>query len=432
MKYVGTVFRLLLGAFALAVLASCGGGGGGSGTARVAPVISHLVYSPSAVYVSATPAGFNGQFDFVAPDADLASVTLTVLDAQGATLNTVTEPISGLGGLREGTIQGSVSAGVAAAGNYTLQIYATDAAGLRSNVLSGALRIAEFPWTRKLAGPSAREYAAAVALGGRVYVMGGQRTDAGVIPGPATAVVEVYDPVTNTWASAPPMPTARMGLVAAVANGRIYAIGGRTDGFSTSAVGTVEEFDPSTQLWTSKAAMPTPRYFAAGAQLGGRIVVTGGESVTSVLNATESYDPLTNSWSSLAALPTARGQLAAVAANGLLYAAGGYAGLMQQWVATVEVFNPVLGSWSTGTPMLSGLSHFALAELNGKLLVAGGENVSRAIDVLDSFDLTSKSWSRKTESPVAFTRVASSVLNGRVYVFGNGLTLEYVPANDIR
>jgi N-acetylneuraminic acid mutarotase len=52
-----------------------------------------------------------------------------------------------------------------------------------------------------------------------------------------------YDPTTNTWASLPPMPTARHGLAVAVVNGRLYAIGGGPQpGFSQTAV--VEVYTP--------------------------------------------------------------------------------------------------------------------------------------------------------------------------------------------
>src|SRR5436309_14633296 len=44
--------------------------------------------------------------------------------------------------------------------------------------------------------------------------------------GPAVSTVEVYDPATNTWSAAAPMPTARSSLTAATVKGKIYAIGG--------------------------------------------------------------------------------------------------------------------------------------------------------------------------------------------------------------
>ena len=54
------------------------------------------------------------------------------------------------------------------------------------------------------------------------------------------ATVEEYDPNTDTWTVKAPMPTARQSLGAALANGKIYAIGGI--GVSSATLATVEEF----------------------------------------------------------------------------------------------------------------------------------------------------------------------------------------------
>lgn len=450
MKLHLSSLRAFIPILLIAFLASCSGGGGSdlpstdvptspsSGDTplpvKVAPVISNLRYSPSATYMSASPVNFAGTFDFADSDGDLASATLTVVELpSGVTIGLQTTPIANAAGLTGGTVQGAVSALIAKAGVYSLQIFVTDVTGLRSNVLSGDVRISLFPWTQKLASPTAREFAAVAELGGRIYVLGGQRTDTGVTPGPATAVVEIYNPVLNTWTPSPPMPTARMGLVAAAVNGKLYAIGGRTDGYSTSATGAVEEFDPATQIWTTKPSMPTPRFFAAGAQyLDQEIYVAGGENGSTILSTLERYTPMANSWATLPSMPTARSQLAAVGAK-LPYVVGGYAGIQSQWLGTVEVFDPMgFGTWSVRNAMPTPRAHLALAETNGKLFAAGGENASRALDTLESFDLATNTWSVKTPSPVPFTAAAATGLNGRVYVFANSRTYEYDPANDLR
>lgn len=423
------------------LLVSCGGGGSSSVTppaptptpSNTAPTISNLVVSPQAVYVSATPATFSGQIDFADPDGNLASLMLTVTDSSGAALDAQTVPVSGAAGVTSGVIQGTVLASAATAGNYSLQVQATDAGGLQSNLLSGSIRIVDFPWKTKAPSTIAREYAAVAALGGRIYVLGGQRTDTGTVPGPATAAMQAYDPSTDSWSSAPPMPTARMGLVAAVVNGKLYAIGGSTDGYSTSAVGTVEEFDPLTQQWTSKAPMPTPRRFAAGGAAGGLIVIAGGEAAdTSILGTVESYDPSSDSWTPRAPLATPRSGLSASGLNGSLYVVGGYAGTALQWVGNVDRFDPTTGLWTAQAQLGTARSYMALAALNGALFAAGGENVNRSLDLLEAFDATANAWSTKTASPTPFTRAAADVVNGKVYVLGNGLTLEYDPANEIR
>src|SRR5438093_1229229 len=66
--------------------------------------------------------------------------------------------------------------------------------------------------------------------------------------------------VAGTWSSQAAMPTARAGLgVAAAANGRLYAIGGTnsqgcfTESCSDGILAVVEEYNPATNTWETKS-----------------------------------------------------------------------------------------------------------------------------------------------------------------------------------
>src|SRR5947199_59368 len=82
--------------------------------------------------------------------------------------------------------------------------------------------------------------AAAVALDGKVYVLGGSDGSA------ASGALEVYDPALNSWSRKAPMPTPRVFLAAAAVNGRIYAIGGAPDCCGNATTNVVEVYDPAT------------------------------------------------------------------------------------------------------------------------------------------------------------------------------------------
>lgn len=422
----------LLWVFA-ALVTACGGGGD-SGTA---PVISNLSVAPPAAYNTTDPLTFSSQFDFQDSDGNVSTLTQRVRDeADGSVVDLGTIPIAGIEGLVSGTVFGAFLASGVPPGTYTLLIQVTDSTQLSSNVLGAPIRIAAYPWTSRLAGPTPREHAAAAVLDGKVYLAGGQRTDSGTVPGPATAIMEVYDPATDTWSAATPMPTARMGLTLSAHNGRLYAIGGRTDGYSNSATGALEIYNPATNLWTSGTSMTTPRYHAAAAvattSVGDLIVVAGGESADAVLATVEGYNPVSDAWIGRSPMPTARGQLAMAAIPGQLFAVGGYAGVVSQWVGTVESYDPLANTWTGRAAMPTARSHLALTAINGQLLAAGGEATSRALDVLERYDPTTNSWRTVTPSQAAFTRAASAVAGERMYVFGNLLSLQYDPANEIR
>ena len=85
--------------------------------------------------------------------------------------------------------------------------------------------------------PSRRGGLAAAVLEGKIHAFGGE-TRSSVFD-----KHEVYDPATDRWTSAPPLPTARHGLGAATLSGKIYVIGGGPKaGFAQTDV--VEMFVP--------------------------------------------------------------------------------------------------------------------------------------------------------------------------------------------
>ena len=59
--------------------------------------------------------------------------------------------------------------------------------------------------------PTARADLAVVALNGMLYAIGGRGAD-----GSPLDTVEAYNPLSYTWMTEAPMPTARWGLVASV------------------------------------------------------------------------------------------------------------------------------------------------------------------------------------------------------------------------
>ena len=77
---------------------------------------------------------------------------------------------------------------------------------------------------------------AAVTGDGNVYVMGGEKISG------SFNELEKYDPRSDSWTVEPQMPTARLGLDAVSINGKIYAIGGKTNQSSESATNVNEIF----------------------------------------------------------------------------------------------------------------------------------------------------------------------------------------------
>ena len=112
------------------------------------------------------------------------------------------------------------------------------------------------------------------ALNGKLYVVGG------IVRGANTGALQIYDPATDRWTSGAPMPTPRSGLMTAVINGKLYAIGGNNG----ASLATVEIYDPATNTWTTGTPEPTARYGGAAGIIGSKIYVTGGYDASNVIN----------------------------------------------------------------------------------------------------------------------------------------------------
>ena len=76
----------------------------------------------------------------------------------------------------------------------------------------------------------------AVYFKGNFYVFGGEtRTGAGATPVGVYSRVDVYNPTTNTWRLAAPLPTARHGIFPLLYAGRAYVAGGGVKAGSSSS-----------------------------------------------------------------------------------------------------------------------------------------------------------------------------------------------------
>jgi hypothetical protein len=119
---------------------------------------------------------------------------------------------------------------------------------------------------------------------GKIYAIGGIIYNMG----PPLSTVEVYDPVTDTWTTKAPMPTARVTFSATSAvNGIIFVIGGASGEIAFS---TVEAYDPETDTWTEKTSMPGARTGLATSVVGEKIYAIGGSPASHGANMSTVYE----------------------------------------------------------------------------------------------------------------------------------------------
>ncbi len=187
--------------------------------------------------------------------------------------------------------------------------------------------------------PTKRGAAVAAVVGDKIYVIGGAALLPGseapaltpAVPQAVLGTVEEYDPAGNTWRARSPMPTPRNHAAAGAVNGKIYVIGGRVGAAFigvASDISVVEEYDPSSDKWSApRARMPTTRSALGAGTYNGRIYVAGGEfqdpHMMATFRSVEAYDPASNTWTVMPSMPVSRHGLAAgVIGNRLLLVGG--------------------------------------------------------------------------------------------------------------
>lgn len=258
-------------------------------------------------------------------------------------------------------------------------------------------------------------------LNGKIYVIGGY---------PASRVtvrtVQVHDVVSNRWSLTTPLPLGVNHPMPAVANGRIFVIGGQTD-TGTAFVNNVQEYNPATTSWTARATMPTARSSGAAAVIGDKIYVAGGRPPRGSDFAV--YSVTSNQWTTLPNLPTARNHLAACAIDGKIHVVGGriQAGFNSEMTNVLEVFDPALNQWTNRAPMPTTRGGINGIAVNDAFFVWGGEgpigpaNPNGMFNQMEMYVPASNRWHRLEPLPTAIHGVTGAALvNGWIHAPGGG------------
>lgn len=178
-------------------------------------------------------------------------------------------------------------------------------------------------WERKADMPTKRSSLEAAVVDGKIYLIGG--LEAVSMAPPFSRLNEVYDPETDTWTAASPIPRGVYGYACAVLDGKIYIMAGHGDDPLL-----VQIYDPRIDTWSFGPPPPIMVVHAAAAATTGtwapkRIYLIGGRINYSAdgSNIVQAYNPENNSWTMGAAMPTARYAPATAVINDTIYVIGG-------------------------------------------------------------------------------------------------------------
>lgn len=169
--------------------------------------------------------------------------------------------------------------------------------------------------------PQACGSVACVNLDGRLHAIGGAVGDTFDTKRSVDWHL-VYDPQADRWTRAAPLPTGRDHVGAVAVQGRIHVIGGRVDSFHTNS-NLHHSYDPRADKWTQRNPLPTARSGHGAVLVGTRIFVMGGEGTNRVFGQNEAYDVAQDRWEQFAPMRTPRHGLGAAAIGETVYVAGG-------------------------------------------------------------------------------------------------------------
>ncbi|HEX8622308.1 MAG TPA: kelch repeat-containing protein [Allosphingosinicella sp.] len=282
-------------------------------------------------------------------------------------------------------------------------------------------------WTVATAMPLARAENAVAELNGRIWVLGGWP------PGRMTSnLVQIYDPATGRWSLGPSLPRPLHHTHAVAVGGKLYVIGGEVDGALSGRPGTdvadTWVHDPAVGGWVARAPMPTARSAGGEAVLDGKIYVAGGRAPGG--SAFEMYDPATDTWEKLPDLPTQRNHLAMAALNGKIIVAGGRTGpgFTARRLDVVEIYDPKTRRWTRGAPLPAPRAGIMGAAVGGCMFVFGGEGEQGHVLGLTpntyGYDPRANRWTMLPNLPIPVHGLkGSAVVGGRIFLPGGGLTL---------
>jgi N-acetylneuraminic acid mutarotase len=262
-------------------------------------------------------------------------------------------------------------------------------------------------WSRIADYPVRLSELSAIAMGDRIYVMGGKVTNDNRDIADSHDVNDnyAYDPTTNTWTRRAGMPTPRYDVALAALQGRIYAVSSRN-----------ESYDPVSDTWQQHAPLPHGGAHHAVVSFGEQIYAfSSDDKDPNLYSQNMGFDPKTNLWQGFAPIPTPRLFANSVAFHDGIYLLGGAdyddRGRLRGH-RDIEVYHPATDSWESKRPMPEGVSGTAGVFDNKIFLVGDGH---RRISV---YDPQTEQWSHTTDRPNNYGSSAVAFHKNRIYLIG--------------
>jgi N-acetylneuraminic acid mutarotase len=277
----------------------------------------------------------------------------------------------------------------------------------------------ENSWTTMADMPTSRLGPGVAVVNGKIYVIGGTGG------GGYLNTNEEYDPATNTWVTKKPMPTPRAGFAIAVYKNKIYCIGGGPGNDWTVGFEEVtrmnEVYDPLTDTWETKTPMPTAREFLCANVVNGKIYLIGGSKPLNlndpsfVPNINEVYDPVSDSWTTKTPPPVKVSSYASAVVDDKIYIIGG-----SPVGNLTQIYHPETNTWSYGASVPNAFWGAAAGAITGvlapkRIYVIGGYPTFTLNQV---YDPEKNVWTMGAQMPTGRYGLGVAVVDDILYAIG--------------
>lgn len=213
---------------------------------------------------------------------------------------------------------------------------------------------------------------------GRVLVTGGESyTNRTSFDGSIDYTIsscELFNYLTNTWASAPSLNLKRRYHTSTLLHsGKVLVIGGKTSSQTNSSTNSCEIFDPVTNSWSVVAPLNVPRAYHTSTLLNsGLVLVVGGINNTNGLSTCEIYNPIKNTWNIVQSYPIIIYEHTSTLLNSgkVLVAGGSHDGVLTN---KCYLFDPIDNTWSQTISLTKPRKgHSSILLNSGKVVILGG------------------------------------------------------------
>lgn len=252
-----------------------------------------------------------------------------------------------------------------------------------------------------------------ISINDNIYVFGGYNSSQNVV-----GKLQMYDSNNDTWIEKKSMPTPRLSMSIAQVNGKIYTIGGCTEGIYTNITNINQVYDPATDTWQTKKSMPVALAQCATAVFDNNIYIFGGSKDNLLQNTVYVYDTLSDTWTTKTSMPTPRKSATAVVANDLIYVLGGWNGTTSY--GTVEAYNPLSDKWTNIASMTEPKISVGAINIDGDIYIFGGliNSAVNGTNKIEKYSNETNSWNVVGTLPDNRGALGTAFIKNSIYIFG--------------